>query len=108
MKALLDRLVYGMNKYYGDRKGPALWAGKKVASITTCGYHPKKGSDLFQIGMERYCKHSQLTFMGTLSERDMGYDHTFMDEEKANRARIFARTLHDAVFPAQEACPRSR
>jgi len=28
MKALLDRLVYGMNKYYGDKKGPALWAGK--------------------------------------------------------------------------------
>lgn len=22
MKALLDRLVYGMNKYYGDEKGP--------------------------------------------------------------------------------------
>ena len=24
MKALLDRLVYGMNKYYGEAKGPAL------------------------------------------------------------------------------------
>lgn len=31
MKALLDRLVYGMNKYYGDEKGPSLWnaCGKK-------------------------------------------------------------------------------
>ena len=28
MKALLDRLVYGMDKYYGAEKGPALWAGK--------------------------------------------------------------------------------
>ena len=32
MKALLDRLVYGMNKYYGARKGPALWAGKAMAA----------------------------------------------------------------------------
>lgn len=24
MKALLDRLVYGMNKYYGNEKGPSL------------------------------------------------------------------------------------
>jgi hypothetical protein len=101
MKALLDRLVYGMNKYYGDKKGPALWAGKRVALITTCGYHPKKGSDLFQIGMERYCKHSQLTLMGTLSERDIGYNYTFMDEEKENRVRIFARTLHDAALPQE-------
>ena len=28
MKAVLDRLVYGMNKYYGEQKRPALWAGK--------------------------------------------------------------------------------
>ena len=33
MKALLDRLVYGMNKYYGDEKGPSLWAGKAVALL---------------------------------------------------------------------------
>ncbi|MGM9975292.1 MAG: NAD(P)H-dependent oxidoreductase [Clostridiaceae bacterium] len=28
MKALLDWLVYGMNKYYGNTKGPSLWEGK--------------------------------------------------------------------------------
>jgi len=28
MKAVLDRLVYGMNKYYGREKGPSLWEGK--------------------------------------------------------------------------------
>lgn len=33
MKALLDRLVYGMNKYYGEQKGPAMWAGKKLSKI---------------------------------------------------------------------------
>lgn len=40
MKAALDRLVYGMNKYYGERRGPSLWAGKRLALITTCGYRP--------------------------------------------------------------------
>ena len=34
MKAALDRLVYGMNKYYGERRGPSLWAGKRLALIT--------------------------------------------------------------------------
>lgn len=97
MKALLDRLVYGMNKYYGNKKGPALWAGKKVALITTCGYHTEKGSDLFQIGMERYCKHSQLTYMGMLSERDLGYQHAFMDDEKESHARAFAKSLYNTV-----------
>lgn len=58
MKAVLDRLVYGMNKYYGDVKGPALWAGKKCALLITCGYEPEKGADLFEAGFKRYCKHS--------------------------------------------------
>lgn len=48
MKALLDRLVYGMNKFYGEEKGPALWAGKPVALLTTCGYRPERGADLFE------------------------------------------------------------
>ncbi len=97
MKALLDRMVYGMNKYYGDKKGPSLWAGKKVSIITTCGYRPEKGSDLFQTGIERYCKHSQLKFIGALSERDLGYQYSFMDDEKERHARLFARNLHNEV-----------
>ncbi|TQI67640.1 flavodoxin family protein [Clostridium sp. KNHs216] len=93
MKALLDRLVYGMNKYYGNEKGPALWAGKKLALLTTCGYRPEKGADLFEIGMERYCRHSQLVYMGMLAERDPGYETVFMDEYKENRVREYARKL---------------
>ncbi|MBN7772507.1 flavodoxin family protein [Clostridium aminobutyricum] len=93
MKAILDRLVYGMNKYYGDKIGPALWAGKRVALITTCGYRPEKGADLFQTGIERYCKHSHLQFIGALSERHLGYQHTFMDDEKEAHARAFARNM---------------
>jgi multimeric flavodoxin WrbA len=93
MKALLDRLVYGMNKYYGDEKGPSLWKGKKLAILATCGYRPEKGADLFEEGMKRYCKHSQLRYAGMLAERDMGYGTDFMSDEKAGRSRAFARQL---------------
>lgn len=93
MKAVLDRLVYGMNKYYGDRKGPALWAGKPIALISTCGYPPEKGADLWEAGMIRYAKHSQLDYKGMLTERNLGYGTPFMDEAKDQRSRAFARRL---------------
>ena len=89
----MDRLVYGMNKYYGDEKGPALWAGKTVASITTCGSRPERGADLWEEGLKRYCKHSGLTYLGQLAERHLGYDTEFMDAEKEVRAREFARKI---------------
>ncbi len=97
MKSLLDRLVYGMNKFYGDEKGPALWEGRKLALVTTCGYRPEKGSDLFEAGMERYCKHSQLIYAGMLAERDQGYGHAFMTDEKEGRARKFVRKLENNI-----------
>lgn len=93
MKALLDRFVYGMNKYYGTEKGPSLWAGKPLALITTCGYRPEKGADLWEEGMKRYCKHSQLQYIGMLAERDLGYQHNFMDDEKEKHAQAFAKQL---------------
>ncbi|MDR2089242.1 MAG: flavodoxin family protein [Clostridiales Family XIII bacterium] len=93
MKAALDRLVYGMNKYYGDEKGPSLWQGKRLALIATCGYRPEKATDLWEEGIKRYCKHSGLLYAGMLAERDLGYRSAFMDEEKAQRARLFARQL---------------
>lgn len=95
MKAVLDRMVYGMNKYYGEEKGPALWAGKKMALITTCGYRPEKGADLWEEGMKRYCKHSQLQYIGMLAERHLGYGSEFMDDEKVTHAKAFARQLID-------------
>ncbi|KAF5035861.1 NADPH-dependent FMN reductase [anaerobic digester metagenome] len=95
MKSLLDRLVYGMNKYYGDEKGPSIWKGKKLAVITTCGYRTEKGADLFEEGIKRYCAHSQLNYLGMLSERDLGYKTEFMSDDKAEHARSFARKLID-------------
>ena len=97
MKALLDRLVYGLNKYYGDERGPSLWKGKRVSLITTCGYRPEKGADLLEEGIRRYCKHSQLAYAGMLAERHLGYDIPFMDQEKEQRARAFARKLRIEV-----------
>lgn len=93
MKAALDRLVYGMNKYYGKEKGPSLWAGKRLALITTCGYPPEKGADLWEAGMIRYCRHSGLQYAGMLVERHLGYESVFMDDEKELHAREFARQL---------------
>ena len=118
-KALLDRCVYALNKYYGvpeddaaneanasehgdagnedakaeRRRGPSIWAGKRMALITTCGYPPEKGADLLEEGIRRYCKHSGLKYAGMLCERHMGYDVPFMDEDKAARAKAFAREL---------------
>jgi len=93
MKALLDRLVYGMNKFYGEAMGPSLWKGKAVALLETCGYRPDKGTDLFEEGMRRYCKHSGLRYLGSHAERHLGYTTVFMDEEKEARTRAFAGKL---------------
>lgn len=93
MKALLDRLVYGMNKFYGGTRGPSLWAGKALALLLTCGYRLEKGCDLFEEGMRRYCKHSGLRDLGSHAERHLGYDTVFMDEEKEARTRAFARKV---------------
>ena len=86
-----------MDKYYGAEKGPALWAGKALALLLTCGYRPERGCDLFEEGMRRYCKHAQLRFLGSHAERHLGYDALFMDAEKEARTRAFARELWDAV-----------
>ena len=96
MKTALDRLVYGMNKYYGAEKGPALWAGKAVATLVTCGYPVEKGADLWEAGLKRYCKHSQLRYRGMLAEHDPGYKAVFMTPDKADRVRAFARRLAGA------------
>ena len=91
-----DRLVYGMNKYYGEEMGPSIWAGKKMALISTCGYPPGKGADLWEEGMRRYCKHSKLEFLGIAVERQRNYGEQFMDEEKEVKMVEFANHCLDS------------
>lgn len=93
MKAALDRLVYGMNKYYGKEKRRSLWKGKKCAILTTCGYREEKGADLFEEGVKRYCKHSRLQYAGMCAAHDPGYQSTFMTAEKKEAAEAFALKL---------------
>jgi putative NADPH-quinone reductase len=94
MKAALDRLVYGMNKFYGGTGlKECLWEGKKCAVLATCGYPVKKGADLFEQGMKRYCKHSKLDYVGMLAIRDEGYSAKFMNDEKSGQARQFASRI---------------
>ena len=95
MKAALDRLMYGMNKYYGEERGPSIWKGKKCAILSTCGYEPEKGADLFEEGMKRYCKHSQLQYIGMCVARDLGYKAVFVSDDKIKMAREFALKMLD-------------
>ena len=100
MKAALDRLVYATEKYYGPAgRGPSLLAGKTMAAVTTCGYRPEKGADLFLEAMVRWCKHGQLRWLGGLTERHLGYNTEFMDEEKDTRARAFAAEVIKEMQP---------
>ena len=91
VKNALDRLVYGMNKYYGEEMGPSIWKGKKMALISTCGYPVEKGADLWEEGMKRYAKHSRLQYVGMVCERQRNYGEQFMDAEKEQAMRDFAQ-----------------
>lgn len=91
MKNVLDR-HYGLNKYYGSAEG-SLWAGKKVAVIATHGYDGTYATDPFAIGMERLCKHSNLTYMGLYSVQDEDNLASFRTAEATEGARAFARKV---------------
>ena len=103
MKALMDRAIYAGNKYYGSRRGPSLLAGKRVATLVTCGYRPGRGADLWDEGLKRWCAHGKLEYMGMLCRRDEGRAVPFMDEEKDQAARDFARAICLAL-KAEELC----
>ena len=93
LKAAMDRCIYALCKYYGENRGPSLWEGKAVAAITTCGYQVEKGVDVWQEGLRRTCKHARLRWLGQYGERHRSYREPFMDAEKVQRARDFARQI---------------
>ena len=94
VKAVIDRAIYSSCKYYGDDPhGPALFKGKRLALLTTCGYPVEKGADLYEEMMKRYCKHCGFTYAGMLAERQRNLKEVFMNDEKESHAREFAKSL---------------
>ena len=89
MKNVLDR-HYGFNKFYGSAEG-SLWAGKKVAIIATHGYEGAYATDPFEMGVERLCKHSYLTYIGLYSVRDEDNLASFQTADAVEGAKAFAR-----------------
>lgn len=98
MKAVLDRLVYGMNKYYGDTEGPCLWEGKKCALVTTCGYEIEEGAGVFEEGLRRYSKHSNLNYLGKLAVQDIDGKSYFESESAVNAAKEFAAKIYNSII----------
>lgn len=94
MKNLMDRAIYAGNKYYGKEKGPSLLAGKKVAAISTCGYRPDKGADLWREGLKRWCKHGNMEYLGMLCRRDLGRNTIFSNEETQQAALDLAQAIY--------------
>lgn len=94
MKAMLDR-HYGLNKFYGSAKG-SLWKGKQVAIIATHGYDRAYGAEPFETGIKRLCEHSDLSYRGMYSARDLDNLASFQTQEAMQGARAFARQLMTA------------
>ena len=91
MKNVLDR-HYGFNKFYGSAEG-SLWAGKKVAILATHGYDGAYATDPFEMGVQRLCKHSGLTYCGLHSVQDEDNLASFRTDAAIAGAKEFARKL---------------
>lgn len=93
LKAAMDRMVYAFNKVYTSKPGPRLWAGKKLGTIASSGYPPEKAVRLWDEGLKLYAKHSELDYVGAVCERQKSYSEPFMNEEKEEHMRQFAREI---------------
>lgn len=54
-------------------------------------------------GMRRWCRHTEMRWLGALSERHMGCGTGFMNGEKAAHAAEFARQVLISLSDAAEA-----
>lgn len=97
MKALLDRAIYAGVKNYGRKKGPRLLAGKRLASIATCGYPPERGADLWEEGLKRFCRYGGLEYLGIFCRRDRGGAEPFMNGEREQAVRDFAQAIQISI-----------
>lgn len=97
MKTTLDRLIYSSGKYYGKQRQRSTLAGKRVATLVTCGYPVSKGADLWEDGLKRLCRHVEMDYLGMYCRRDTGKPEEFMDEQGEQALRSFARDLYMTV-----------
>lgn len=54
IKALQDRIIYCMNKYFGKGGRKSYWTGKTVSMLITCGYRTEYAAFPFEEGMKRF------------------------------------------------------
>jgi len=101
MKTVMDRLVYSMNKFYGEVEGPCLWEGKHIALVTTCGYDIEHGAGVLEEGLRRYSEHSRLRYLGKLAVRDMDGIEYFANKAAVGLAKAFAGKVFQAVKDQQ-------
>ena len=97
MKSVMDRLVYGMNKYYGETEGPCLWEGKLSGLITTCGYDIEAGAGVYEEGLKRYSKHSRLNYIGKLAIQDVEGKAHFRSAESREKINEYAMSVIEAL-----------
>ena len=94
MKAAMDRLIYATNKFYGSSgKKYMLLKGKSLAALATCGYPAEKGSDIWEDGLRRWCKHGKMNYFGMLTLRDFGGEAPFMTKAYEEQTRTFVCEL---------------
>lgn len=87
LKSMMDRLVYTMNKYYGEKPGPCLWEGKKLGIITTCGYDIEHGAGAYELGVKRYAEHSKLQYIGMIGMQDSSDRSVYKSDEAIRLAQ---------------------
>ena len=97
MKAAMDRLIYAGCKYYGSQKQKSTLAGRKLMTFATCGYPLEKGTDLWGAALLRWCKHSEMEYLGMYCHRDTGIKEDFMNERIEADVRNYAHALYKAV-----------
>ncbi|MCL2153822.1 MAG: flavodoxin family protein [Oscillospiraceae bacterium] len=92
LKAVMDRM-YGLNKFYGSTPRSVLNEHQAYALIATCGYDLDYGAGLLDETLCRWCKHSDLPYLGMYAVRDEDNLASFQTEAAIAGAREFAKKI---------------
>ena len=64
-----------------------------MAILATHGYEGAYATDPFEMGIQRLCKHSNLSYLGLYSVQDEDNLASFQTEDAMAGARAFARKI---------------